>query len=173
MLQSVFLPGDLARARHSIHFLQITWGISMRYQSLVLTSILLAGTAYAKEPKAYQSGTLLQMDSVQCGVDEKDAKSFTGEIIGTDSGHKKTQELLCQEYLLQAEKVIYRIRPREGKHPVLLPVGDRTQFRLAKDKMLMRVEDLDDKEREYIVVSMTPRADSTADASPVRPNHLQ
>jgi hypothetical protein len=145
----------------------------MRFQSLVLASILLAGTAYAKEPKAYQSGKLLQMDSVQCGMDEKDAKSFTGEMIGTDSGHKKTQELLCQEYLLQTERVIYRIRPKDTKHPILLPVGDQAQFRLQKDKMLLRVEDLDSKEREYIVVSMTPRSDSTADASPVRLNHLQ
>jgi hypothetical protein len=145
----------------------------MRYKSLVLASLLLTVTAYAKEPKAYQSGKLLQMDSVQCGVDEKDAKSFTGELIGTDSGHKKTQELLCQEYLLQTDKMVYRIRPRDAKHPVLLPVGERAQFRLAKDKMLLRVEDLDSKEREYIVVSMTPRSDSTADASPTRLNHLQ
>jgi len=145
----------------------------MRYKSLVLASLLFAVTAYAKEPKAYQSGKLLQMDSVQCGVDEKDAKSFTGELIGTDSGHKKTQELLCQEYLLQTDKMIYRIRPRDAKHPVLLPVGERAQFRLDKDKMLLRVEDLDSKEREYVVVSMTPRSDSTADASPVRLNHLQ
>jgi hypothetical protein len=145
----------------------------MRYKSLVLASLLFAVTAYAKEPKAYQSGKLLQMDSVQCGVDEKDAKSFTGELIGTDSGHKKTQELLCQEYLLQTDKMIYRIRPRDAKHPVLLPVGERAQFRLEKDKMLLRVEDLDSKEREYVVVSMTPRSDSTADASPVRLNHLQ
>jgi hypothetical protein len=145
----------------------------MRYKSLVLASILLATAAYAKEPKAYQSGKLLQMDSVQCGIDEKDAKSFTGELIGTDSGHKKTQELLCQEYLLQTDKMIYRIRPKDAKHPVLLPVGERAQFRLAKDKMLLRVEDLDSKEREYIVVSMTPRSESTADASPARLNHLQ
>jgi hypothetical protein len=141
----------------------------MNYKSLLLASIMLTATAYAKQPRAYQSGKLLQMDSVQCGVDERDAKSFTGEIIGTDSGHKKTQELLCQEYLLQAERVIYRIRPKDAKHPALLPVGDQAQFRLNKDKMLMRVEDLDSKEREYIVVSMTPRADNTADASPVRP----
>jgi hypothetical protein len=145
----------------------------MRYKSLVLASLLLAATAYAKEPKAYQSGKLLQMDSVQCGVDEKDAKSFAGEMIGTDSGHKKTQELLCQEYVLQADKTIYRIRPRDTKHPVLLPIGEQAQFRLDKDKMLLRVEDLDSKEREYIVVSMTPRGDSTADASPARLNHLQ
>src|SRR6202051_2398931 len=137
-------------------------GDSMRFKSLVLASMLLAAAAYAKEPRAYQSGKLLQMDSVNCGVEEKDAKSFTGEIIGTDSGHKKTQELLCQEYLLQTDKMIYRIRPKDAKHPVLLPIGERAQFRLEKDKMLLRVEDLDSKEREYIVVSMTPRGDSTA-----------
>jgi len=145
----------------------------MRYKSLVVASLLLAATAYAKEPKAYQSGKLLQMDSVSCGVDEKNAKSFTGELIGTDSSHKKTQELLCQEYLLQTDKMIYRIRPKDTKHPVLLPVGERAQFRLEKDKMVLRVEDLDSKERDYIVVSMTPRSESTADASPARLNHLQ
>jgi hypothetical protein len=145
----------------------------MRYKSLLLASIFLVATAYAKEPKAYQSGKLLQMDSVKCGMDEKDAKSFAGEMIGTDSGHKKTQELLCQEYLLQTDKMVYRIRPKDEKHPALLPVGERAQFRLEKDKLLLRVEDLDNKEREYIVVSMTPRADSTADARPVQLKHAQ
>jgi hypothetical protein len=82
--------------------------------------------------------------------------------------------VLCQEYVLQAERTIYHIRPRDEKHPVLLPVGDQAQFRLEKDKMVLRVEDLDNKDREYIVVSMTPRSDSsTADATSVRLNHLQ
>jgi hypothetical protein len=134
----------------------------------------LASAALAKEPKPFQTGKLLQMDSVQCGVAEKDAKSLAGEMLGTDSSNKKTQELLCQEYVLQAERVIYRIRPRDEKHPALLPVGEQAQFRLEKDKMLLRVEDLDSKEREYVVVSMTPRSDSTAaDATPSQPNHLQ
>jgi hypothetical protein len=45
---------------------------------------------------------------------------------------------------------------------------------VEKDKMHLRVEDLDDKEREYIVVSMTTCSDiSTADAAPSRLNHLQ
>src|ERR1700751_1740128 len=142
---------------------------------LVLCVVLgLASAAYAKEPKHYQSGKLLQMDSVLCGTAEKDAKSLAGEMLGTDSGSKKTQEVLCQEYVLQAARVIYRIRPRDEKHPVLLPVGEQAQFRLQKDKMLLRVEDLDGKEREYIVVSMTPRSDSsTAEAAPSRLNHLQ
>jgi hypothetical protein len=146
----------------------------MRSSWVFCAVLALAIAAYAKEPKHYQSGKLLQMDSVPCGTAEKDAKSLTGEMLGTDSGSKKTQEVLCQEYVLQAERVIYRIRPREEKHPVLLPVGDQAQFRLAKDKMMLRVEDLDGKEREYLVVSMTPRSDaSTADATPIHLNHLQ
>ena len=61
--------------------------------------------------------------------------------VGTDSAHKKTHALLCQEYLMQSDSVIYRIRPRDEKHPVLLPVGQKAQFRIQKDKMLLQVED--------------------------------
>jgi len=146
----------------------------MRSKLIACAIVALASTAFAKDPKPYQTGKLLQMDSVQCGMAEKDAKSFAGEMLGTDSGNKKTQEVLCQEYVLQAQHVIYRIRPRDEKHPVLLPVGEQAQFRLQKDKMLLRVEDLDSKEREYVVVSMTPRSESdTADARPANVNHLQ
>ncbi len=146
----------------------------MRSKWMLCVILGLASAAYAKDPKPYQTGKLVQMDSVQCGTTEKDATSVAGEMLGTDSGSKKTHDLLCQEYVLQAERVIYRIRPRDEKHPVLLPVGEQAQFRLQKDKMLLRVEDLDSKEREYIVVSMTPRSDSsTADATPSHLNHLQ
>jgi hypothetical protein len=124
---------------------------------ILFAAILVASCAQAKEPKRYQSGTLQQMDSVECGVDENSGKSFIGEVVGTDSAHKKTHALLCQEYILQSDKIIYRIRPRDEKHPVLLPVGQEAQFRIEKDKMLLQVEDLDAKERAYIVVSMTSR----------------
>ena len=124
---------------------------------ILITAILFASLAQAKEPKVHQSGTLLQMDSAECGVDENSGKSVMGELVGTDSAHKKTHALLCQEYLLQSDSVIYRIRPRDEKHPVLLPVGQKAQFRIQKDKMLLQVEDVDSKEREYSVVSMTPR----------------
>jgi hypothetical protein len=149
----------------------------MRFR-LVLAVTVLTSLAFAKDPKVYQSGDLLQMESVKCGTTEKDNNSLAGEVLGTDSGNKKTQEVLCQEYVLQAERVTYRIRPRDEKHPLLLPIGDRAQFRLEKNKMLLRVEgpdhNLENKEREYIVVSMTPRSDSSAaNASPAHVNHLQ
>jgi hypothetical protein len=126
----------------------------MRHKTLVLASILLAATAYGKEPKAYQSGKLLELDAVSCGP-------------------QQTQELLCQEYVIQTEKADYRIRPKDAKHAMLLPVGEQAQFRLEKDKMLVRVEYLDNKERAYVVVSVSPRSEKTADSRPVHLNHLQ
>lgn len=128
----------------------------------------LATAAYGREPHHYQSGKLLQMNSVPCGMAEKDAKTFTGELLGTDSSHKKTEEVLCQEYLLESETVTYRIRPKDDKHPVLLPVGQHAQFFLEKDEMKLRVEDLDNKDREYVVVSMMPRENNTAQAEAPR-----
>jgi hypothetical protein len=135
---------------------------------IILGVVLVASVVYAKDVKPRQSGKLLQMESVACGVDENSGKSFAGELIGTDSAHKKTHELLCQEYVLQSERVIYRIRPRDEKHPVLLPVGEQAQFRMQKDKMILRVEDLDDKDREYTVVSMTPREDSSPEKASLK-----
>jgi hypothetical protein len=132
---------------------------------IVLAVLLMSSVAFAKDPKSRQSGKLTQMDSVACGVDENSGKSFAGELIGTDSAHKKTHELLCQEYVLVSDRVIFRIRPRDEKHPVLLPVGEQAQFRMEKDKMILRVEDLDDKDRQYTVVSMTPREDASEKAS--------
>jgi hypothetical protein len=132
---------------------------------LFLASLLLTCVAFGKDPKPRQSGKLSQMESVACGVDENSGKSLAGELIGTDSAHKKTYELLCQEYVLISDRVIYRIRPRDEKHPVLLPVGEQAQFRMEKDKMILRVEDLDDKDRQYTVVSMTPREDASLQKS--------
>jgi hypothetical protein len=128
----------------------------MRVQYM-LAIALVATAAQAKEPRHYQSGNLLRMESVKCGSDEKNGKSLAGELIGTDSAHMKTHEVLCQEYVLQTDTLVYKIRPKDEKHPVLLPVGEKAQFRLDKDKLVLRVEDMDDKEREYIVVSMVPR----------------
>lgn len=124
------------------------------------TCLLFAGVCTAKEHEDYQKGTLLRMESTSCGVQEKGGKSMTGELLGTDAQNKKTKEVLCQEYVLQSERVVYRIRPTDDKHPVLLPIGETAQFRLHKDKLILKVAELDGKEREYTVVSMTPREDA-------------
>ena len=121
-------------------------------------ALLCGSLLFAKNRPQPQSGSILQMDSVQCGTDQKSDKSFAGELIGTDNAHQKMHTLLCQEYVVQTDRIVYRIRPRDDKHPVLLPVGEQAQFYIEKDYMKLRVEDLDGKEREYVLVTMTPRA---------------
>jgi hypothetical protein len=124
-----------------------------------LCVVALAGVAYAKDPRPYQTGDLLRMDSVACA--------------GSQQGEKHNKGL-CQEYIVQADNVTYRIRPRDEKHTVLLPVGTRVQFRMEKDKMVLRTEDFRGKDREYAVFSATRRSEgNTADAAPTRLNHLQ
>jgi hypothetical protein len=139
----------------------------MRSKICFVLACGLATVAYAREAHHYQSGKLLQMVSVPCGTAEKAGNTITGELLGTDSSHRKTQEVLCQEYVLESETVTYRIRPKDDKHPALLPVGQHAQFFLDKDKMKLRVEDLDNKDRDYIVVSMIPRETNTAEAQPL------
>jgi hypothetical protein len=128
---------------------------------LIVASLIfsLAGIAEAKDKPVFEKGVLVQMDSSSCGYAEKDGKTLAGQIFGTDGQHKNTKEVLCQEYILKSDRVIYRIRPKDEKHPVLLPVGETAEFRIHKDKMILRVPETEDKEREYFVISMTPRAD--------------
>jgi hypothetical protein len=136
----------------------------MRSKIMLCVVLGLASAAYARDPKVYQTGNVVQMDSVPCAAAAKEP----------DSASNKTHETFCQEYVLQSERVNYHIRPRNEKHAALLTVDARAQFRLQKDKMLLRLEGADSKEREYIVVSMTPQSDSSAaDAMPVHLNHLQ
>ena len=138
----------------------------MRIGMVAILVFAAAMGVQAKDAPAYEKGVLMQMESSSCGYAEKDGKTVAGQIFGTDGQHKNTKEVLCQEYVLQAERVTYRIRPKDDKHPVLLPVGETAQFRIHKDKLLLRVPEADGKEREYLVLSMTPRPDLAAASKP-------
>ena len=39
---------------------------------------------------------------------------------------------------------------------VLLPVGHEGEFKLKKDRMMLRIPDEDKKAREYVVIAMQP-----------------
>lgn len=127
-----------------------------------------APAMFAKDAPNYDKGTLLSMDSSACGTAEKSGKTLAGEIIGTDSSHKATEEVLCQEYILQGDRITYHIRPMDAKHPVLLPVGEMVEFRIRKDKLYLFDPEGDKKERAYSVVSMQVRQD-VKDARNVQP----
>jgi hypothetical protein len=141
----------------------IFMGGIMRKMFALATLAFVVLPLHAKDKPAYEKGVLLQMESSSCGYAEKDGKTLAGEILGTDAQHKSTKQVLCQEYTLQSDRITYRIRPKDDKHPTLLPIGETAQFRIHKDKLLLRVIESDDKEREYLVVSMTPRKDVAQD----------
>lgn len=121
--------------------------------------LAIATVVTAKDRPSYDRGVLLSMDSSSCGMVEKGAKTITGELLGTDGQHKSTQEVLCQEYVLQGDRLVYHIRPLDVKHPMLLPVGDTIQYRIHKDKMYVLDREGDTKERKYSVVSIEVRPD--------------
>lgn len=133
---------------------------------LIFTLTLVAApTLVAKDQPFYEKGVLTSMESSTCGMAEKGGKTVAGEILGTDAAHKQTQEVLCQEYVLQSDRIVYRIRPNDQKHPVLLPVGETIDFRIRKDKLYLLDRENDKKEREYTVLSMQPRPAKT-DSTP-------
>jgi hypothetical protein len=144
---------------YAMLFMRVFIGGNMRKLSILAAVMFVALPLHAKDKPAYEKGVLLQMESSSCGLTEKDGKTLAGEIFGTDGQHKNTQQILCQEYTLQTDRVTYRIRPKDDKHPTLLPIGETAAFRIHKDKLLLRMIESNDKEREYVVVSMTPRTD--------------
>lgn len=112
--------------------------------------------AWGQDLKPFQNGKLLQVEPFPCRVAQK------------------AQDARCQIYLLESDSVVFHIRPKDTKHTPLLPVGERAQFRIANGNILLHMDGIDNQEREYIVVSMSPRTENdSADASSTHVNHLQ
>jgi hypothetical protein len=132
---------------------------------LLLVFLMMACAAEAKDARFYDKGTLVEMNSVECGVDTKGAEGVGGILGVDDSEHVKARQMLCQEYSLKTDRLEYKIRPKEEKHPALLPIGGQAQFRVAKGRMHVLVPELDSKEREFIVVSVTQRTEETSSKS--------
>lgn len=116
-----------------------------------------ASMTYAKSPKVYQSGEISKVSQVPCSAT-----------------HNQKSQPLCREYTLQSENVVYTVRPRDQKHDLSILIGDREQFRLHKDIIVLRSEAGGGKDHSFVVISVSPASDtSTADVRPVRLNHLQ
>lgn len=130
----------------------------------LLALVVVALPLHAKDKPAHERGVLMQMYSSSRGNAEKDNKTLAGEILPTDSQHKRAPQVLCQEYTLQTERVTYKIGPKDAQHPALLAIRQTAEFRLHKHKLLRMVES-EDKEREYVVISMTPRREAAQNQS--------
>lgn len=110
--------------------------------ALLLALIVLGIVAEAKEHH-YDRCTLTAMNAVPCGSQQK--------------RHKKTREMLCQEYVLQTDSTEYHIRQKQEKHTEILPIGSQGEFRIEKDTLKLRVPAGTGKELEYVIVSVAKR----------------
>ena len=110
--------------------------------ALILALSALGIVAQAKD-RPYERCTVTTMNAVPCGSQQK--------------RHKKTREMLCQEYVLQTATTEYHVRQKEEKHTEPLPIGSAGEFRLEKDTMKLRVPADSGKEREYVIVSISKR----------------
>jgi hypothetical protein len=128
---------------------------------LMVAGLILATATVTlgKDAPSYDKGVLLSMASSSCGTAETGGKSVTGEILGTDGEHKNTEQVLCKEYVLEGDRIVFHIRPTDSKHPQLLPVGDNVQYRIHNGKMYVLDREGNTKEREYAVISMQVRQD--------------
>jgi hypothetical protein len=84
--------------------------------------------------------------------------------------HVNSDEKLCPQYLLRTDEMEYHVRPTDGKHPVVLPVGHEVEYKIKGDKMLVKVPDGDKKTRTYKVVAMNPTNPDTSAQDTSKPS---
>jgi hypothetical protein len=129
---------------------------------LTLLLVLSSGAA-AKNKKQPGRGMLEKMEAVPCGAKERGLTGL-GAIYGSIGvTHVNSDEKLCPQYLFRTDEMEYHIRPVDGKHPVILPVGHEGEFKIKKDHLFLKVPDGDRKTRAYQVVSMKPLNSGTPD----------
>lgn len=120
--------------------------------ALILATLLCVPVVHARGRRNNHLGQLLSMETVQCGPEDVGAVSkaiFGGPVPGPEGR-------LCPEYILQSEGLYYRIRPRDHKHPPLLPIGEQAQFHFQKDRLLLQIEDFDSQIYEFSVLAIIP-----------------
>lgn len=121
---------------------------------VLIVVVMCTAVLSAKNASRNRLGVLLRMESVPCGAVE--ASAFSKAVLGAPVPAPVQDDRLCQEYVLRSEGLYYRIRSRDRKHPVLLPIGEQAQFRLHRDRMLLQVEDFDSKSYEFTVLAIVP-----------------
>jgi hypothetical protein len=119
-------------------------------------ALSLALPAFAGDKKHGQRAMIEKMEAVPCGAKERGLAGL-GALwgsIGVTSVN--SDERLCPQYLLRTDDTEYQIRPRDHKHPRILPIGQEGEFKIKKDRMEMSVPEGDQKTRSYQVVAMKP-----------------
>jgi hypothetical protein len=147
--------------------------MKVRTSLIAALSLVLAASSIAEskdKKKHAQRGMLESMQAIPCGAKQRGLTGL-GSVFGSVGvEHVNSHEQLCPQYLLRSDEMEYHIRPLDLKHAVLLPVGHEGEFKLKKDRLVLKMPDGDKKAREYQVVAMQPaNSESKAESSAYRP----
>ena len=127
--------------------------------SLFLVVVLISAIPLSAGNKKKQSdrGMLEKMDAVTCGAKQRGLTGLGSVWASAGVTHVNSDEKLCPQYLLRTDELEYEIRPTDGKHPTVLPVGHEAEFKIKNNRMFLAVADGGDhKMRSYEVVAMRP-----------------
>jgi len=83
--------------------------------------------------RSRQQGTIVRMRMTDCLGPQH------GFMATMSGGGKMEPGLLCPEYVLVTDKVVYVISGKSSEQ--LIPLAEVTRFRLQKNEMLIRIED--------------------------------
>src|SRR5271170_1810506 len=125
------------------------------FLALVLVAVVPL-SAECKKKKPVERAMLEKMEAVPCGAKQKGLAGLGTIWASAGITHMNSDEKLCPQYMVRTDEMEYHIRPADYKHPIVLPVGQEIEFRIKKDRMLVKVPDGDGKERAYQVVAMKP-----------------
>jgi len=111
---------------------------------LLITPVLLRAQTHSRK-----QGTIVRMSMAACDLQH-------GFMAAMSGGAKVDTGMLCPEYVLVTDKVVYVISGKSSEE--LLPLVEVTRFRLQKNEMLIRIDD-SDKESHFHIKAMMLRPD--------------
>src|SRR5258707_12809376 len=124
--------------------------------AILLVLIVPSSSGADKKKHGADRGMLEKMEAVPCGAKERGLTGLGSIFASAGVTAGNSNEKLCPQYLLRTDEVEYHIRPADGKHPVILPIGKEAEFKIKNDKMFLKVPDGDRKTRAYEMVSVKP-----------------
>jgi hypothetical protein len=128
-------------------------------RSLVLVLALASAVPLTagNKKKQPERGMLEKMDAVTCGAKQRGLTGLGSVWASAGITRVNSDEKLCPQYLLRTDEMEYEIRPTDGKHPAVLPVGHEAEFKIKNNRMFLAIPDGGDhKTRSYEVVAMRP-----------------
>lgn len=127
--------------------------VVLRLSALGVLAVAASLPAAARK-KPYSRGIITRMRSSDCGYNA--SSGMLGAVLGAGNSGRKARLMLCKDYTLRTHGTIYTIRPKD-RHARLLPVGVTVLYRVAHDKLKVKLANGRDK-KQYYVLAEKPAA---------------